>query len=196
METFFRGIWSAIIRSRRDPLIGLASALIVVFACYWFISTSWKEHRLSLDGTVETGIFMQSVGDAATERLGRPPTCAELQKILEHLCSFREGVSPFKSNRIVPKFDNHGGWCYAQDSGILMINYSNTTAIGYKTYIDISSIRFRYPSSVTVVRRGVPHSIDYSYYRAYVGSLSEYVQSAIKSVLALPLSKTDPLPLG
>lgn len=157
---------SIMISNKQNGAVWLLCLIVILLlasmACWQHYNWRWKQNLVDLDGTVQAGMEIQQVADSFKDRFQHYPTQLELAQILNYICNYKEGVSPYQTDKIVSVFDNSGGWFYKQTNGGVKINYDGHYAVGFRSRIEVSKINFRLPTKVIVVLRGKPEILDYS----------------------------------
>lgn len=192
MGTYILGILN-IIKNKHSQLIlvwCLVGVGVVVFSIHRYYESRWNENLRLLNGTVETGIWLQNVADDFNKEIGRFPTADELGQILYYIRSFREGVSPYQTNKIMSVFDSSGGWYCDEKTGKIEINYDKKYMIGFRSWVDLSDITFRPQARVEVICPNGHKMLNYSYLDNHVSKYNSDIIETIKNWAATNMVTT------
>ena len=175
---------------KKKALIILIGVVIVVaincaILLLWvFCLNPWHENRSNLDATVFIGAEIQLVADCYNAHFNRYPTDKELTNLLQRITVFSEGVSTNSTNKIVPKFDDTGGWIYNEENGRIALNCQTKDVIGFQIWVDPSKINFHPLTDVDVVHFGKAEKIDYSWVNERLSKMKPEIEGIIKNLAA------------
>jgi hypothetical protein len=155
--------------------------VIGALICWQYFAWRWRQNVVDLYGTVLTGNEIQIVVNEFQRQFGHYPTRDELLQVLPYVFPFEMGLSPAVTNRIVPNFDNLGGWCYDQTSGEIKANYDGRYFVGLQTWIDPSKINFYPPTKVQANQSSGYKILDYSRNTNWLNANQPQVEEFIKN---------------
>lgn len=133
---------------------------------------------------------MQLVAEDFNKRMNRYPTGKELTGLLQNICAYNEGVSPYQTDKIVSTFDNSGGWLYDRTSGAVKINYNGKYPIGFRSWVDVSKVNFYIPVKVDAISHGKFETLDFSSLSNWLNSEQPEIQKIITNWATTNVVKT------
>lgn len=157
----------------------IAINCLVVFFWIYYVNP-WHQNRSNLDTTVFVGAEIQVVADSYNAQFHHYPTADELTRLLQQITLFNEGVSAYRTNKFVQKFDDTGGWLYNEGDGSIALNCHTRDTIGFQTWLDPSKISFRPVTGVDINHYGKPKVIDYSWVNDRLTKMKPQIEETIK----------------
>jgi len=171
-------------------IIFIGISLCIGIGYYWFYRCELRQNLANLIGTLEAGAEIQQVADDYKERIGHYPACDTLASVLDCIGPHNECTSPNITNKIVSVRDNCGGWFYNETNGEVRINFDGHYPIGFRSWVDVSKVKFYPPMKVDAICYGKPETLDYSSLSNWLDSKQPEIQKIITNWSATNVVKT------